>query len=67
MSPTVVVDRCDHCDGGGDDLHSNNDVGDDDNYMDDDENVDVRKGRVVAVLGASGGTKITTAVAQVAS
>ena len=50
-----------------DDLHSNNDVGDDDNYMDDDENVDVRKGRVVAVLGASGGTKITTAVAQVAS
>ena len=66
MSPTVVVDRCDHCDGGND-LHSNNDVGDDDNYMDDDENVDVRKGRVVAVLGASGGTKITTAVAQVAS
>ncbi len=56
----------DHC-GGGDDLHSNNDVGDDDNYMDYDETVDVRKGRVVAVLGASGGTKITTAVAQVAS
>ena len=65
MSPTVVVDRCDHCDGGND-LHSNNDVGDDDDYMDD-ENVDLRKGRVVAVLGASGGTKITTAVAQVAS
>ena len=28
-------------------------------------NFDFRKGRVVAVLGASGGTKITTAVAQV--
>ena len=55
----------DQCDGG-EDLHSNNDVGDADDYMDD-ENVDLRKGRVVAVLGASGGTKITTAVAQVAS
>ena len=64
-------DDNDHDDNNEDDGndHDDNDEEDDnhndDNDEDDDDDELFRAGRVVAVVGASGGTKITTAVAQV--